>query len=70
MSKANTSNRELYLRLLGYVRPYWKMFALEVLIQGHTALVIAHRLTTIERADRILLLNKDASWKTAPMPNY
>jgi subfamily B ATP-binding cassette protein MsbA len=30
--------------------------ALEVLMQGRTTLVIAHRLTTIERADRILVL--------------
>jgi len=28
---ANSTSSELYLRLLGYVRPYWKMFALAVL---------------------------------------
>ena len=37
MSKANTSNRELYLRLLGYVKPYWKMFALAMLTMVATA---------------------------------
>ena len=37
MSKANTSNRELYLRLLGYVKPYWKMFALALLTMVATA---------------------------------
>jgi ATP-binding cassette, subfamily B, bacterial MsbA len=31
MSESVTSNRELYLRLLGYVKPYWKMFALAML---------------------------------------
>jgi len=32
--------------------------ALEQLMKGRTTFVIAHRLTTIQRADRILLLNK------------
>jgi subfamily B ATP-binding cassette protein MsbA len=31
MVTAPTSSRELYLRLLGYVRPYWRAFALAVL---------------------------------------
>ncbi|MBX9871243.1 MAG: lipid ABC transporter permease/ATP-binding protein, partial [Burkholderiaceae bacterium] len=30
-SPATASNRALYFRLLGYVRPYWKPFALAVL---------------------------------------
>ena len=37
MSEPNTSNRELYLRLLGYVKPYWKMFALAMLTMVATA---------------------------------
>ena len=32
--------------------------ALEQLMKGRTTFVIAHRLTTIQRADRILVLNK------------
>jgi subfamily B ATP-binding cassette protein MsbA len=32
--------------------------ALEQLMEGRTTFVIAHRLTTIQRADRILVLNK------------
>jgi subfamily B ATP-binding cassette protein MsbA len=32
--------------------------ALEQLMRGRTTFVIAHRLTTIQRADRILVLNK------------
>lgn len=32
--------------------------ALETLMQGRTTIVIAHRLTTIERADRIVVLNQ------------
>jgi ATP-binding cassette, subfamily B, bacterial MsbA len=32
--------------------------ALELLMKGRTTFVIAHRLTTIQRADRILVLNK------------
>jgi len=32
--------------------------ALETLMQGRTTIVIAHRLTTIERADRIVVLDK------------
>lgn len=34
--------------------------ALEVLMQGRTTLVVAHRLTTIERADRIFVLEAGA----------
>jgi subfamily B ATP-binding cassette protein MsbA len=32
--------------------------ALEQLMKGRTTFVIAHRLTTIQRADRIIVLNK------------
>src|SRR5688572_31893529 len=32
--------------------------ALETLIQGRTTIVIAHRLSTVERADRILVLDR------------
>jgi subfamily B ATP-binding cassette protein MsbA len=34
---AQTSNRALYFRLLGYVRPYWKVFTLAVLAMVCTA---------------------------------
>ncbi|MDD3433784.1 MAG: ATP-binding cassette domain-containing protein, partial [Tepidiphilus sp.] len=32
--------------------------ALETLMQGRTTLVIAHRLTTVERADRIVVMER------------
>ena len=32
--------------------------ALETLIQGRTTIVIAHRLSTVERADRIVVLDR------------
>jgi subfamily B ATP-binding cassette protein MsbA len=32
--------------------------ALETLIQGRTTIVIAHRLSTVERADRIIVLDQ------------
>ena len=32
--------------------------ALDILIQGRTTIVIAHRLSTVERADRIVVLDR------------
>ena len=37
MAAKHSSNRELYLRLLGYVKPYWRMFALAMLTMVATA---------------------------------
>src|SRR5262245_36568334 len=37
MASQPPSNRELYLRLLGYVKPYWKMFAIAILTMMATA---------------------------------
>jgi subfamily B ATP-binding cassette protein MsbA len=33
-------------------------YAIETLIKGRTAIIIAHRLTTIEACDRILMIEK------------
>jgi len=37
MSAQSISSRQLYLRLLGYVRPHWKVFAAAVLCMAGTA---------------------------------
>ena len=42
--------------------------ALERLMVNRTTFVVAHRLSTIQRADRILVLNQGRSWRKAPMP--
>ena len=34
----------------------WPMFGMERLMQGRTSFVIAHRLSTVQRADRIIVL--------------
>ncbi len=43
--------------------------ALARLMEGRTAIVVAHRLSTVASLDRIVVLSRDASWRTAPMPN-
>jgi subfamily B ATP-binding cassette protein MsbA len=37
MSAQSISSRQLYLRLLGYVRPHWKVFAAALLCMAATA---------------------------------
>ncbi len=39
------------------------------LMQGKTVLAIAHRLSTIAALDRLIVMDKGALWRMAPMPN-
>ena len=54
MTARHTSNKELYLRLLGYVKPYWRMFALalDALLIG---LLVALLFSQVRGSDRFFL---------------
>ena len=47
----------------------WVQAALERLMQGRTSFVIAHRLSTVQRADRIIVLQEGASSRAAATPS-
>ena len=38
--------------------------ALQTILTGRTAVIIAHRLSTVEIADRVLVIDGDRSWRT------